>query len=358
MNKLTQFSCALVLFAITSTLIGAESIGEILYEYRNNEKHIATTLDPNGVPIDPKCKFKTVWNNILLSGSFAAKVPGRLASLTIIKFHYAGAWIAYIDQNGKYHEMLDDDTFIPWESFPTEMQDYYRTFSKSHIKGADWNKVYKPPFKLRTPPRMNEKATKKHRMTSLVDKRRTSGLLCKHLKNNVYIPYSEFPPHVREDTGYYENECYIPNSPIMEYILNDVNDAIIRVPKVQLEKARVLQYLKDGWIISVRFLENGKVIQKKIIFIKGKFPSIQKLKYNHESNLHVFEQSQNDKHCLKCGISDHYGTSKEYFNYMWERQIRTPCNVIHLEISLKKLPDRKIRGISYPVYEYIELPEE
>ena len=56
--------------------------------------------------------------------------------------------------------------------------------------------------------------------------------------------------------------------------------------------------------------------------------------------------------CQKCDLSDH--TSGKYFNYMFDRQVRTACPKKHEEYALKKVGTKKIGKEEIPKYEYIK----
>lgn len=307
--------------------------------YRNDEKHIAKELDVNNVPIDPACKFRTVWENVRLNGVTRSDVPNSLLEhITIIKFHYAGAWIAWTDKDG-YHEPSKEH-YVPWTHFPDEIRNYYAAY---YFKEWDGLKT-KRSFFLRTA-QLDPKAKKyKNRRGSHILRRASSGVLCRALLNNVYIPYSELPLDVRTQCGFYENESYIPAMPVLEKKISSLNDKILFV---ESNNVRVLRRFKEGSLVRITIKINGRNSFYNIFINKFKG----NLEPNHKSDLHVFKEAIFEKICVKCKLSDHL--TEKFFNFMFDRQSRTPCPIMTHEYAFIKKGTQKVGRITVNSYQYL-----
>ena len=308
--------------------------------YKNNEKHIAKNLDENGVPIDPDCKFQTLWENVTMNKvASRANIPNKFEKMTVVKFHYAGAWVAWSDEKG-YHEPLVAN-YIPWSNFPDEISEYYAKycFPKKKIK----NLKIKQSFTLRTPQYDRHGKLVKMRHGNIIKARGITGLLCPEISNNVYVPYSDFPPLVRKEVGFWENEAYIPSMPVLERKAVDFNKTMLFLSTSEL--TRLKTFSNGYWVRASYYV--GKKLEKKDFFIK-KFKG--RLKPNHKSDLHTFKEIEYHKVCTKCDLSDH--TSPKYFNYMFDRQCRNACQVKHDVYALKKSGTQKVGIKILPAYEF------
>lgn len=309
-------------------------------QYRNNEDHRTYKLDENNIPIDHKCRFKTLWRNVRLSAVTKADIPNRvLGKITIVKFHWAGAWIAWTDKDG-YHEPTKDD-YIPWRNFPNEISDYYAQYCMPHWK-REVRASY--PFTLRTPQYGKNGRLIQRKYGTLIKRRGITGLLCPEISNNVYVPFSEFPPLVRELVGFWENESYIEDMPLLEKTPPSLNDDILLI---SAREFRIVRRFLDGVRAQVIFHDGQKTVTKDIFITKVKG----RIRPNHKSDLHIMENNKFHKICNKCDLSDH--TSGKYFNYMYDRQIRSACPVKHEEYAFKKIGTKKIGRIIMPKYEYV-----
>ena len=309
--------------------------------YVNNEDHTTNKLDANNVPIDPDAPFKTLWRNVRLSAVAKADIPQKtLEKMTVVKFHWAGAWIAWTDKDG-YHEPTKAD-YIPWKNFPVEISAYYARYCR-----PEWKREIRVarPFTLRTPQygRNGKLLVKKY--GTIIKRRGVSGLLCPEISNNVYVPFSEFPPDIRELVGFWENEAYDPDMPVLERIPSSIDDDILMLTDSEI---RIVRKFLDGMRVQATFFDGQKVVKKEIFIskIKGR------MRPNHKSDLHLMKENKSHKICVKCDLSDH--TSDKYFNYMYDRQVRTACPVKHDEYALKKVGVKKIGRVTMPRYEYIK----
>lgn len=310
-----------------------------LSPYKNNEKHIAKEVDVNNVPVDPACKFQTVWDNVKFNGASRSEIPNTpLKHITVVKFNYSGAWIAWSDENG-YHESSKEN-FVAWKNFPDKIKEYYEK-----IYMPKWKPFKaKKPFSLRTA-QIDPKAKKYQKKTGVfIQKRAVSGVLCRALMNNVFIPYSELPVEIRTLCGFYENEAYIPAMPVLEKKISNYNDNILFVPSNCLKTAR---RFKEGNQVRV-WLEADKPGKFKYIFIQ-KYRG--RMVPNHKSDLHIFKDSVDGRTCIKCKLSDYM--NNKFFNFMFDRQSRTPCNVPHYEYALIKKGTQKIGKITVNSYQYL-----
>lgn len=309
--------------------------------YRNNEDHTTDKLDENNVPIDPDCNFRTLWKNVRLNAVARADIPNRtLEKMTVVKFHWAGAWIAWTDKDG-YHEPTKED-YIPWKNFPVEISGYYARYCF-----PEWKREVRAsrPFTLRTPQYTKNGKLIKRKYGTLIKRRGVTGLLCPEVSNNVYVPFSEFPPHVRELVGFWENESYVPDMPVLEKMPPSLSDDILFL---YAREFRIVRRYLDGIWAQATFYDGQKTV-KKDIFI-GKVRG--RLRPNHKSDLHTMKDSTFQKECTKCDLSDH--TSGKYFNYMYDRQVRSACPVKHDEYALKKVGLKKIGRKTMPKYEFIK----
>lgn len=306
--------------------------------YKNNEQHIATKVDINGVPVDPQCKMKMVWDNVRLSGVTRVDIPNSVIKhMTVVKFHYAGAWIAWTDEKG-YHEPTED-RYIPWKNFPKEIRDYYARY---YLPEWDGLKV-KKPFTIRTPQYDSRGREIPPKPGFFIRRRAASGVLCREVFNNVYIPYSELPLDVRTLCGFYENEAYIPETPVMVRGEMSFDDPIIYVAP---NRFRIVRRFTDGYHVVIRIPSGSKLAVKSIFLKKYKG----RLVPNHKSDLHIFDESQIEKKCIKCGLSDH--NSRRYFNYMFDRQVRVPCPVLSQEYAIIRQGEQKVGRSMLPAYVY------
>ena len=307
--------------------------------YRNDEKHIAQELDINNVPIDPECKFKTVWDNVRLSGISRSEVPNSvLKHITIVKFHYAGAWIAWTDEKG-YHEP-SPESYIPWNNFPPEIKEYYKPYYF-----GNWNGLRsKISFFLRTAqidPRLKKYRKKRG---NLILRRATSGVLCRELFNNVYIPYSELSLPIRTLCGYYENEAYIPSMAVLKKKTSTINDATVYVPANGL---RIIRRFTDGDLVRITLDLNTPHIYHHVFIHKFKGQILP----NHTSDLHIFKESVYENVCVKCKLSDH--SHDKFFNFMFDRQSRNPCPVLTREYALIRKGTQKVGRNVVNAYQYL-----
>ena len=336
--KTILFTFLLLLFSVDISAAGKTDKAsekdneEIEFAYKNDEEHIAEKVDENNVPIDPACKIKLTWKNVKLS----SVQRGVLKTITIVKFSPAGAWIAWRDEKG-YHETIGD-RYIQWRSFPKDIKTYYENIYK-----PNW-KVYKSKtaFGLRTPPKKDSKMNGKK--GTVIKSRSGKGLLCREISGNIFIPYSEFPLDVRTACGYYENEAYIPSVPILERKNPTLEDEILFIRPNDVSG---LRKIKGGsWILKVKIEKDGRIVRDNILIepFKGRFAP------NHKSDLHIFRSSRELRECIKCKLSDH--VNKIFFNFMFDRQSRTPCQKTHSEYALRKKGEKQIGKFKFQIYEY------
>lgn len=328
----------LVLLSVFFGVVSAAHNDKSLY--KNNEKHIAKSLDENGVPIDPECPFKTLWHDVELAITVSrANIPKKFEKMTVVRFHHAGAWIAWTDAEG-YHESLQAN-YIAWRNFPEEIRLYYAKFCFPKMKIKDM--LIMPSFTLRTPQYNRRGELIVRHSGTVINDRGITGLLCKEISNNVFVPFSEFPPHVRKKVGFWENEAYIPSMPVIEQKTVNFNSQLLFLSENEL---KVVKTYKNGYWVRAEY-SVGLKVEKKDFFIK-KFKG--KLRPNHESDLHTFQETEYRKVCSKCDLSDH--SSAKYFNYMFDRQCRNACQVKHKVYVLKRSGTQKVGKKTYPAYEY------
>lgn len=307
--------------------------------YRNNEKHIAKEVDVNNVPVDPACKFKTVWENVRLRNVYTTSIPtNNLKYVTIVKFHYAGAWIAWTDEKG-YHEPLLVK-HIAWTCFPEEIRKYYEKYTL-----PDWNEVkVKKAFSLRTAQINPVLKRYKDKTGKHIERRSVNGVVCRSLLRSVYFPYSELPLDMRTQCGYYENESYIQSMPVLDKKIPSLSDNILFI---QPYGFRIIRRMKDGFVASVSLSRHTRGNYKKIFVqnFKGR------LVPNHRSDLHIFEMNGSEKRCENCKLSDHL--TERFYNYMFDRQSRTPCSVTKMEYAFVKKGTKKIGNETLNSYVFI-----
>jgi hypothetical protein len=262
---------------------------ENLSLYKNDEEHIAKKVDANNVPIDPACKLKLVWDNVKIHGNIRTAVPkNAIKKLTIVKFNFAGAWIAWTDDRG-YHE-LTDNNYIPWRNFPEEIRSYY---AKHCLPEWKIQKI-KTPFSLRSPQFTRSGKELSRKKGSTVRRRTSIGLLCPEITRNVFVPFSEFPLEVRTQCGYYENESYIPEVPLMTRGAVSLDDPVLFLPANSLA---FKQRFRDGSRMArITLKKEGKTVFKDIVIEPFKGSA----RANHNSDLHVFKESKVEKKCIKC----------------------------------------------------------
>ncbi len=305
--------------------------------YKNNEDHAAKKVDANNVPVDPANKLKMIWDNVRFKSVNHSGIPrGGIKKLTIVKFNYIGAWIAWVDEKG-YHE-ITGDRCIPWRSFPEDIRKYY---AKHYM--PEW-KMFKnkTPFTLRTPHFSRNGNELKKKKGAVIRKRSAGGLLCTEISHSI-VPFSEFPPEVRQKCGFYQNEAYIPEVPVMIRTEVTFDDPVLFVHPTNIKFKRKL---KNGvWMASISLRNEGKTVIKDVFIepFKG-YP-----RPNHKSDLHVFKESKDEKKCSKCGLSDRL--NDRYFNFMFDRQCRTGCSKVTVEYALNKKEDKKIGRLTLPAYE-------
>ena len=179
----------------------------------------------------------------------------------------------------------------------------------------------------------------------MIKRRGVTGLLCPEISNNVYVPFSEFPSDIRELVGFWENEAYIPEMPVLERAPSSTDDDILFLNAGEF---RVVRRFYDGIRARAEFFDGQKIVKKDIFITKTKST----LRPNHLSDLHLMRDNLFHKVCTKCDLSDH--SSEKYFNYMYDRQVRTACPVKHKEYALKKVGTKKIGREVIPKYEYIK----
>lgn len=308
--------------------------------YVNNEMHRANKLDENNVPIDPGIAMQTLWRNVRINGVTKAGIPNvTLEKITVVKFHWAGAWIAWTDKNG-YHEPTKDD-YIPWKNFPPEISDYYAQFCL-----PEWKREMrvKTPFTLRTPQYHRNGKLMEKKYGHLIKRRGVTGLLCPEVSNNVYVPFSEFPLYVRTIVGFWENESYIPEMPVLEKTPPSIDDDVIFVASSDLNTLRVFN---DGTLYKMSFFDGQKTVKQDVFVKRGKKRG--RLVPNHQSDLHVFKENHSARVCTKCNLSDHI--SDKYFNYMFDRQVRNACPVKHKEFAMVKKGTKKVGNRKVPMYQ-------
>ena len=307
--------------------------------YKNDEKHIAKEVDINNVPVDPACKFQTVWSDVRLSGITRSEIPNStLKYITVIKFNYAGAWIAWSDDKG-YHEP-SKESYVPWKNFPSAIKEYYEQFYLPDWKGLR----SKTAFPLRTA-QIDPRARKyQKKRGNYIERRAASGVLCRALFNNVFIPYSELPLDIRTKCGFYENESYIPEMPVLEKQISTLKDDILFVPA---NGFRIVRRYREGVHarVMLTFDGTGRYTDIFVQKIKGR------INPNHSSDLHFFKDTKDHKVCTKCGLSDHL--TEKFFNFMFDRQIRNACPVAHREYAFIKKGTQRVGRITMNSYQYL-----
>lgn len=329
---------AIVIFSLVFFNIFCFADSELSF-FKNDEKHIAAKVDVNNVPIDPACKIKTVWQDVRLVSRGGSIIPSTtLKNITVVKFHFAGAWIAWTDENG-YHEPYNEN-FIPWRNFPDEIKKYYEKFYL-----PDW-KIYKSKKAFFMRSAQIDPHMKKHKdkRGTVIQKRSMSGVICRTLYNNVFIPYSELPLDVRTKCGFYENESYIPTMPVLAQKASTLKDNVLFVP---YSGVRIVRRFKEGDLVRVTMI-SGYVSKNYNIFVQ-KYQG--RMTPNHKSDLHLFKKNGSENICTKCKLSDHI--NDKFLNFMFDRQSRTPCPVKTNEYAFVRKGTQKVGKNTINSYQYL-----
>lgn len=327
------------MFLFCSSVVLSADIGKS--PYKNNEKHTANAVDVNYIPIDKACKLQMLWHDVQLKDISRIGVPNNvIKNMTVVKFNFLGAWIAWYD--GKtYNEVTGD--YIPWRCFPDEIKEHFESAVMPDFKTYKSKKA----FSLRTPQTYRGKVVNTPKTAKVINHRSGGGLRCVELRKNIYIPFSEFPPEIRTACGFYENQSYIPSMPQMERGDITLKDKILYLYP-SANNFRQLRRFKEGYLCKVTFIQQGKT-SRNDIFIKL---SKGRIEPNHKSDLHTFNETENGRICTKCNLSDHL--NDKYFNFMFDRQSRMPCSIKHKEYAFVRSGNMKVGRRTLQAYEYFQ----